>query len=95
MGAGASLLRDELVRDEALRLERHYAYHVCGPSRASLMTGRVPPRAGVQLDDGGWTSAFGPPTEMAMLPRRLRASPPAPRRVLRAAGEPSARTSRA
>lgn len=65
---------DAHVPSQALTLERHYAYTWCGPSRASLLTGRVPPRAGVSTHSGEMSTFFGPPTEMTLLPRRLRAA---------------------
>ena len=34
-----------LLSDEGLTLERHYAYSLCAPARASLLTGRWPHRA--------------------------------------------------
>merc|ERR1711871_1745610 len=32
---------DELARDGVI-LERHYTYHMCGPTRSATMTGRLP-----------------------------------------------------
>ena len=32
----------DALAEEGVKLERHYTYHWCSPSRASLMTGRLP-----------------------------------------------------
>lgn len=64
---------DRLLQDEGLILERHYAHSSCGPSRASLLTGRVWMRAGI----AGWAcpdSIYGPALPMTMLPAKLRAA---------------------
>ena len=64
---------DQLVQDEGLILDRHYAHSSCGPSRASLLTGRVWMRAGI----AGWAcpdSIYGPALPMTLLPAKLRAA---------------------
>ena len=35
----------DALRGDGLALRRHYAYHICAPSRASLLSGRWPHRA--------------------------------------------------
>ena len=62
---------DAHVPMQALTLERHYAYTWCGPSRASLLTGRVPPRAAVSVNSGEASLFFGPATEMTTLPAHV------------------------
>ncbi len=47
-------------------LERHYAYHVCGPSRDSLLSGRLP----VHANQYNWP-AFGADRRMTLLPEVL------------------------
>ena len=60
---------DALVA-EGVRLERHYVYQFCSPSRASLMTGRNPIH--VQETMGPyWTTYTGPPLNMTILPKKL------------------------
>lgn len=66
---------DSLVPTEALQLNRHYAWAVCGPSRASLLTGRVPPRAGYYglRHSNNLGAYYGAPTAMTLLPEKLQA----------------------
>jgi arylsulfatase I/J len=56
---------DELAR-EGVILNRHYAYHVCGPSRASLLSGRLP----VHSHQYNW-APVGPDRRMTLLPEVL------------------------
>jgi hypothetical protein len=37
---------DEMVRTEALLLERHYVFKYCSPTRRSFLNGRYPPHSG-------------------------------------------------
>jgi arylsulfatase I/J len=37
---------DKLVSDEALQIERHYAFKFCSPTRRSFLSGRLPPHNG-------------------------------------------------
>ena len=64
---------DSLVPTQALTLERHYAWAVCGPSRASLLTGRVPPRAGYYglRHSNNLGDYYGAPPAMTLLPEKL------------------------
>jgi arylsulfatase A-like enzyme len=69
---------DRLATEEGVRFERHYAFQWCAPSRASLLTGRLPYHV---LEGGGeqvWPPGpgLGPtPTAvtrgMTMLPKKL------------------------
>jgi len=64
---------DRLALDEGIQLDRHYAYNWCGPSRASIMTGRVPTHVYYKHVDSFAINpetpgtANGPPTGMSML----------------------------
>jgi hypothetical protein len=69
---------DRLATEEGIRFERHYAYQWCAPSRASLLTGRLPFHV---LEGNGAIWPPGPlrdgptPTAvtrgMTMLPKKL------------------------
>ena len=61
---------DALVA-EGLRLERHYVFQFCSPSRASLMTGRYPIHVQERMGPY-WTTYTGPPLNMTLLPAKLR-----------------------
>ena len=37
---------DQLVKEEAVLLERHYTYKFCSPTRRSFLSGRMPPHSG-------------------------------------------------
>ena len=43
---------------EGIRLDRHYSYRICGPSRASILSGRL--AVHVQTDNGGGIGAWNP-----------------------------------
>lgn len=60
---------DALVA-EGVRLERHYVYQFCSPSRASLMTGRNPIHVQERMGPY-WTTYTGPPLNMTILPKKL------------------------
>ena len=56
-----------------LRLDQHYAYRFCSPTRSSLMTGRLPIHVNQQNNAGwGWTAAAVHP-KFTMLPEKLAA----------------------
>lgn len=61
---------DRLATKEGVRLERHYAFQWCAPSRASLLTGRESYHV---LEGGGGVDSL--PTAvtrgMTMLPKKL------------------------
>jgi arylsulfatase B len=61
---------DALVA-RGVRLERHYAYRFCSPSRASLMTGRYPLHVQERMGPY-WTTYTGPPANMTLLPAKLK-----------------------
>ena len=61
---------DALVA-EGVRLERHYVFQFCSPSRASLMSGRYPIHVQERMGPY-WTTYTGPPTNMTLLPAKLR-----------------------
>lgn len=61
---------DRLAR-EGVVLERYYVAPVCSPTRAGLMTGRYPERAGLRANVIPPWSAFGVDTTVAMLPALL------------------------
>lgn len=56
---------------EGIRLERHYVFQFCSPSRASLMSGRYPIHVQERMGPY-WTTFTGPPTNMTLLPAKLR-----------------------
>ena len=69
---------DRLATEEGIRFERHYAFQWCAPSRASLLTGRLP----YHVLEGSEGSAMWPPGKggvtpaavtrgMTMLPKKL------------------------
>jgi arylsulfatase A-like enzyme len=63
---------DQLART-SLRLERHYVYPTCSPTRAALLTGRVPSRLGIYGPIDGRSTRSLPtalPTLAAVLKRR-------------------------
>jgi arylsulfatase I/J len=69
---------DRLATEEGIRFERHYAFQWCAPSRASLLTGRLP----YHVLEGTQGSSMWPPGKggvtptavtrgMTMLPKKL------------------------
>ena len=63
---------DRLATVEGAELTRHYAYRFCSPSRASLMSGRLPFHVNQNNSaEWGWTAT---PVHLGMstLPERLR-----------------------
>lgn len=61
---------DELVHDGVL-LERHYAYHMCGPTRSATMTGRLPFHNN-QENVNDINATEGADLRMTMLPAKLK-----------------------
>ena len=61
---------DRLAR-EGVRLERHYVYPTCSPTRAGLLTGRNPSRFGIQSPIAG-RSTDTLPDETMTLSRALK-----------------------
>ena len=52
-------------------LDNFYAYKFCSPSRASLLTGRLPGH-GIQLKNLGMTSKTGCNVNLTMIPKKLK-----------------------
>jgi arylsulfatase A-like enzyme len=61
---------DARARDGVV-LERHYVYHCCGPTRTSLMTGRLPYH-GNQHNGNDLNSTDGADLRMTFLPAKLK-----------------------
>ena len=63
----------DALRAGGLELTSYYTWHVCGPSRAAVLTGRYPFRQGVytNLD----INSAGVPTNHSLLPQHLKALP--------------------
>ena len=61
---------DALANDGVV-LERHYVYHCCGPTRTSLMTGRLPYH-GNQHNGNDLNSTDGADLRMTFLPAKLK-----------------------
>ena len=53
---------DRLATEEGLQLDQHYAHLACGPSRASLMSGRLPVHVNI---DNGEPTLWNPLNEVA------------------------------
>ena len=64
----------DALREKGLELSSFYTWHVCGPSRAQVLTGRYPFRQGVytNLD----INSAGLPTNHSLLPQLLKAAEP-------------------
>eukprot|EP00051_Salpingoeca_urceolata_P032595 m.16473 g.16473 ORF g.16473 m.16473 type:complete len:669 (-) comp5258_c0_seq2:215-2221(-) len=58
---------------EGIRLERHYVYEYCSPTRSALMSGRVPIHVNQNNDCNSVTSDSGVDLRMTMLPAKLKA----------------------
>eukprot|EP00937_MAST-01D_sp_MAST-1D-sp2_P002290 g2290.t1 len=71
---GPSTPHLDALLPEALELDRHYTYKFCSPSRSSLMTGRLPFHVNIYNDNPALPGA-GVPTNMTMLPRKLKGAP--------------------
>ncbi len=81
-GNGKADIRTPVLNELAgggVVLNRHYAYNWCGPSRASLMTGRLPVHVDVNATDNmAWdetdpvSGQSGVPTEMTMVNAKLK-----------------------
>ena len=56
---------------EGVILERHYVYHMCGPTRVATMTGRLPFH-GNQENGNDLNSTSGADLRMTFLPAKLR-----------------------
>ena len=58
---------------EGIKLERHYAFHCCSPTRTSTMTGRLPFH-GNQHNPNDLNSTSGVDLRMTMLPSKLKSA---------------------
>lgn len=68
---GSTPFMDTMVKT-GLRLDNHYAYRFCSPTRSSLMTGRLPIHVNQRNNaKWGWTAAAVHPS-FTMLPKRLK-----------------------
>jgi hypothetical protein len=56
---------------EGIILERHYVYHMCGPTRAATMSGRLPYH-GNQNNANDLNTTAGVDLRMTMLPTKLK-----------------------
>ena len=61
---------DALAADGII-LENHYVYHMCGPTRAATMSGRLPPHVS-QTNANDLNSTAGVDLRMAFLPAKLK-----------------------
>ena len=61
---------DELV-SSGIRLNRHYTYNYCSPSRASLQSGRLPVHVSFNNDDPTTYNPGEPDTGFAGIPRNM------------------------
>jgi len=60
-----------------VRLDRHYVYKYCSPTRASLMTGRLPIHVNQNNEGNSLLSTSGADIRMTTLPQKLKqANPP-------------------
>ena len=69
-GMGDTPFMDGMVKS-GLRLDQHYAFRFCSPTRSALMTGRLPIHVNQKNSAvWGWTAAAAHP-KFTMLPARL------------------------
>jgi len=61
---------DELTKS-GIRLNRHYTYNYCSPSRASLQSGRLPVHVSFDNDDPTTTNMNDPISGFAGIPRKM------------------------
>mmetsp|Transcript_134114 Transcript_134114/g.267624 ORF Transcript_134114/g.267624 Transcript_134114/m.267624 type:complete len:539 (+) Transcript_134114:63-1679(+) len=61
---------DQLVK-EGIELNRHYAYHYCSPSRASIQSGRLPVHVGWANDHNEAYNPTDPDSGFAGIPRNM------------------------
>ena len=64
----------DALRAEGVELTRHYAFMFCSPSRASLLSGRLPLHVNQNNQANEIVSRAGADTRMTLLPARLQAS---------------------
>ena len=61
----------DALASEGIILERHYVYHMCGPTRSATMSGRLPYH--VNQDNGNdLNSTAGVDLRMTFLPAKLK-----------------------
>lgn len=72
-GGPARTPRLDALAAEGLRLDRFYAQPLCSPTRAALLTGRAPLRAGLQYRPLRPWDTHGLPANEVLLPELLRA----------------------
>ena len=61
----------DVLAHTGVRLERHYVYHMCGPTRSATMTGRLPFHNN-QHNVNDLNSTSGVDLRMTMLPAKLK-----------------------
>ena len=61
---------DRLVK-EGIELNRHYVYHYCSPSRASIQSGRLPVHVGWVNDHNEARNPTDPDSGFAGIPRNM------------------------
>lgn len=59
------------LADDGIKLERHYVFHMCGPTRASMMSGRLPYHV-TQRNGNDLNSTFGVDLRMTFMPAKLK-----------------------
>ncbi len=60
----------DALAKEGLRLGRHYSYMWCAPSRAAMLSGRLPANMGVYGESG--SQYAGPDPSIQLLPAKLK-----------------------